>query len=294
MKNIEQEEKIIKETKELVELFLQTNASDIELSKMTGISSSTVGRRLTNTGNILKAFPDKGESLAKQIKEKRQENLKQGKALGGQTTLLNHVYLNTADAKFNSSTRLRLDVLSKDENTVYRILMHAALTFRLHPDTMSDMFQIDEKELYKKLLNVAGNCYEAMMFLFYHDARDQNKAKEEFLNFYRELLNAIRNKDIDDKRRIMSMISDAKAAEFKNRERKSREIMTDDEVLTLVKYHIKYALRTRAMENLFRIHHTTYIDRVYAVLENYDELKSLYEYLADYNKKKYYEVIRKG
>jgi len=45
----------------------------------------------------------------------------------------------------------------------------------------------------------------------------------------------------------MDIISDVKASEFKKRERKSREILTDDEVLTLVKYHVKYALRTSSL-----------------------------------------------
>ena len=69
------DEKMIKETRQLVNLFLRTNKSDIELSRMTGISSSTVGRRLTNEFGILKAFPERGAEIYELIKENRQKNL---------------------------------------------------------------------------------------------------------------------------------------------------------------------------------------------------------------------------
>lgn len=294
MRSVSQEEKIIRETKELVELFLQTNASDIELSKMTGISSSTVGRRLTNVQNISKAFPLNGLELSRQIKTKRQENLLHGKALGGQTTLINHVYLQQEDGKFNGATKLRLDILAKDENTIYRILMHAALTFRLHPDTLSEMFQIDEKELYEKLLNVSGNCYDAMMFLFYHDGRSQSKAKSDFLDFYRALLNAIRNKDIDEKKRVIGMVSDARASEFKKRNRIDGEKISDEEIYVLIKYQVKYALNGEIMARIFNINRTTYVSRVSKILDSDEELKELYLYLVDYNKNKRFGTKRGG
>lgn len=286
MKSIRQDEKIINETKNLVELFLQTNASDIELSKMTDISSSTVGRRLTNQDYILKAFPDTGDELFRLIKEKRQDNLLRGKVLGGQTTLLNHVYKNAGDN--NSSIKLSLDAISTNHMISYNYLMHAVLTFRVHLDVLSTLFQIDIKELEQNLLSIATkhNHYEAMRFLIEHDARDQNRAYADFMYFWKELVNAIRNKNQLELDKLKNVISDAKAKKVRDNHKLSKKLSNED-VYILAKYQVKYALRVRDMENLFGISHVTFNSRLPEVLEYDAELKSLYYYLLDYNENRY-------
>ena len=178
MRSVSQEEKIIRETKELVELFLQTNASDIELSKMTGISSSTVGRRLTNKKRIIQVYGYKiGEEIYNQVMGIRKNNLQKGKKIGGQKSMLNNVYVKDENGKFSGSTKLRVDVIYDDELLQKHFLFHLALTFKAKPKTIADLFQIDEKKLLEDLIGVSMGGYNSLLNLIYHDNSDQELVK---------------------------------------------------------------------------------------------------------------------
>lgn len=280
MKSAEQTEKIIRETKELVELFLKTNASDLELCKMTNISSSTVGRRLTNKENILIAFPEGGVEIFELVSKKRQENLAKGKALGGQTTLLNHIYTLDENGKFTGCSKIRLDVIFNQKENQDKFFIHLILYFRLHLDTIQELFQFTDEKL-NNLLNLTGRFHYALNFLFEHDTKNQRIAKENFIAYYRELINAVRLKDIDKKKRLINLVTDAKAVEIKNN-RKSGEVLSNDELETLIRYQIKYALAAKDMSVTFNVSRAHYNKIVINFLDNNKELKSDYESMADY------------
>ena len=275
-KKLENESKRIEETKLLVNLFLESFSNDEVLSQMTGISKSTVGRRLIDKDYICKAFPINGEELYELIREKRQENKHSGNVLGGQTTLLNHAYTMDESGKLAGNTKLRLDCLYKHPLSQYKFLLHAALTFRLHLDTLSSLFQIDEQVLSEELYKVAKGAYESLNYLFLHDGKDQLKARDNFLIYYRQLLNAIREKDEVEKKRLLEVISDAKVIEFK-KNHKLNGRLSDDDILTLVNYQLKYALYGDTIEYTFDISRKTYQKRVNELLENYPEIKREYE-----------------
>ena len=300
----------INETAILCAEFLLTNESDIELSQKTGISSSTVGRRLTNKNTISLAYdeikekliengkneediPLSGSLLFDLISRRRQENLLRGKSLGGQTTLLNHVYNKTADGKFDGSTKIKIDVIYKDLNNQYRFIVHAALTFRLHLDTLSQLLQIDENELLENMIRIVPNAYDALKYLLYHDVNDQEMARGEFLSYYRELLNAVRTKDVEDKKRLIAVVSDARVAEI----RKKREpggILSDEEMEAIVIYQVKYALTQDAVTAMFDINRGNYSKRLERILANNLSLKQKYDYLSDYNQFKFKEARKNG
>jgi len=302
--------KRVNETTLLCTEFLLTNESDIELSQKTGISSSTVGRRLTNKENISLAYEDIKEKLVEKgqkedeipttgsllydlISKRRQENLLRGKSLGGQTTLLNHVYSQTSDGKFDGSTKIKIDVLYKDIDNQYKFIVHAALTFRLHLDTLSQMLQIDENELLENMIRIVPNAYDAIKYLLYHDVNDQNIARGDFLNYYRELLNAIRMKDIDEKKRLISVVSDSKVAEIRKKHEPG-DVLTDEEFEAIVTYQVKYGLTQELVTAMFDINIANYNLRIGRVLTNNPKLRQKYDYLSEYNKFKFKEARRYG
>ena len=141
----EQEEQIIKETRQIVKVFLLTKASDVELAKKFNISSSTIGRRLTNEARILKAFPDNGEKVYDVVKRLRKANSAAGKILGAETSKMMH---GSDDVK----QKLNLSALAREEGKQYGMLRHIILTFRPKLSLVSELFQIDEKELYDNLI----------------------------------------------------------------------------------------------------------------------------------------------
>lgn len=292
-RKIDNEAKRIDETKQLVELFLATNASDIELSKQTGISSSTIGRRLTDKSKILKAFPENGEKVYTQIKEKRQQNLQAGKVLGGQTSMVNNIYLNGNIGKFEGCHKLRLDVITANELQQWELLMHLALTFRLKLTTLAELFQIEEQQLLGKILTYNKKAYNSLLYLFYRDETDQEIAKEKFIHYYRELLKAIKVKNEAELTELLAQANDVKITEFASK-RTPFTPLSDNEVGLLIDYQLKYGLTSLAIARKFGIDVTNYQKVTYNYLSDKPYLKERFDALLDYYDKVYQPSEKRG
>ena len=269
----EQEVKIIEDIKRLVPLFLETKASDVALSMKTGISSSTVGRRLTNKEYILKAYPENGEELYNEIMTIRQENLQKAKIIGSQTSILNNSVLE--NGKFVGSTpKLRLDIFYSSYEKQMSLLKHIALTFKAKPELISELFGI-------KLEEIIGENTKSNYYLLNMNYADQDEAREKIVNFYRDLLNAFQSKNKEMVSYLVREVSDYKATQiFKNR--KPGDTLKDEDIETIIKYQLKYALSKTFVCELFNIHKGNYISRVRSYLENHQELKEQYEDLIEY------------
>ena len=186
-------QKMVQEFILLLDLFLKTNKSDIELSEMTGISSSTVGRRLLDKDLMFLAFPDKSleeiNELYSKIKNLRQDNLKQAKTLGGQNSILNNAYYKDEQGHFAGSGKLSLKIFSEDIDFQNKLLWHIAHTFGLHLDTLSKLLGISSHEINSILCTTRPEFFQAHKFLTTYDKTDQSIAVENFLSFYYQYLN---------------------------------------------------------------------------------------------------------
>ena len=269
-----QEEQIIKQIKLLVTLFLKYNESDIELSERTGISSSTVGRRLTDKERILKAFPDNGEKLYNVIAKKRKENKYNGKVMGGQISMLNH-------SENNDNTKLRIDLIYNDEERQIRLLKHMALTYRVKLPLLAELFGIDENTLLDKLLEVSGESYNSLMYLFYHDFSDQEIARRDLISFYQLLLVAKKRKDTTTQNLLIRKVSDYHMQEVIKKHEEGKAY-TDNEIETILKYQLKYALSSSQIAKMIGIRGNSYNERVLKLIELSPELKEQYDVLANY------------
>lgn len=284
----EQELNIMEETKRLVKLFLETNKSDIELSELTGISSSTVGRRLTNKEYIIRSFPNNGEEIYKQVIAKRQENLERAKAIGGQSSIFNNMQLRDKDGKFLSSIpKLRLELFSKDSKKQMQFLKHIALTFRVKLPLLVELFGIEESVLLDGLYTAPGFSYPSLNYLFYHDFIDQDIVKEKVITFYQKFLNALRSKDKEMQLSLIRFISDYDARELIEK-RKTQKVLDDKDIEVIVKYQIKYALSSRDVAKIFEINHSHYLKRLSTYLKIKSELVQQYELLSTFNSSKYW------
>ena len=271
----DKQKEIMEETVMLVNLFLETNESDILLGERTGISSSTVGRRLTNRDTILKCFPDNGERLYEIIKEKRKNNLQRGKIIGSQASKLNNLEF------MNDTPKLRLDVLYRDERKQTWLLSQLALTFRVNLDTLSQLFDIPRNELESRIMKFNEFCYGPFVYLFYKDKANQELAKARLIEYYRMLLNALLRKDVDTINVLLRELKDDEVREFKYRH-KLGEIKTSEEMMSLIKYQLKYALSNNKMASMFHFDRNAYDERVRRELSNNPELESQYNNLIDY------------
>ncbi len=171
------------ETKFLVHIFEMTNATDKEIEAMTGISSSTIGRRLNPTAmrgddpfvGYKIAFGSNWEKIYKDISNKRQENLFTGKLKGSHISKINNTISKNENDLFSSAFKLRLDMFTSNVNSHYKIVANISKVFGLSPKSMSQLFGIDEVEV-KDIID-AFKVEDAYAF-------DQEKAILELREFY--------------------------------------------------------------------------------------------------------------
>lgn len=275
--NNEQTEKIIHETVFLVKLFLKTNCSDVDLSKLTKISSSTVGRRLTNKEWIMKAFPDNGEELYEKIAKKRQQNIEKGKIMGSQISLLNK---NFNRDNINSVPALRFDVLFKNPQSSLIFIYHMALTFKTELSTLADLLQISERDLERQMTEAKpGSSYYFYNLKQYYF--DQEEAKIRFVRYYQELLEALKNGQKEMLYELLMAVTDNKAESIiKNRQ--SGEIISDKDLMIILIYQLKYFISTKSTCQIFGINIHNYRERVKRLLEQNPELYRQYDFLISY------------
>ena len=274
MQALSKKEQIIAETKLLVKLFLETNKSDIDLGKETGISSSTVGRRLTNKEVILIAFPEKGEYVYNLIRKKRKENLERGKVLGSQVSSLNNM-------NDSSNVSLKLDSLFSKEKNKIMFLSHLALYFRAKLPLLEELFGYSKEELIEKIYYYNSHCHESFEYLFNEDDYNQEIARINIINFFRDYVNAIIEKDFLTKNSLIKLIDDSSVSEFFLNHKKTN-YKTDEEMLLLINYQLKYAMSNKKMEEKFKFAYNGYIRRARSILQNYPELLERYEKLINY------------
>ena len=270
----EQEEQIIKETRQIVKVFLLTKASDVELAKKFNISSSTIGRRLTNEARILKAFPDNGEKVYDVVKRLRKANSAAGKILGAETSKMMH---GSDDVK----QKLNLSALAREEGKQYGMLRHIILTFRPKLSLVSELFQIDENELYDNLIKYCSQNKDVFDYVFEIESTNQEASRQNILAFYQDFVTAKNSKDIEKYKSTIALIDDSAFKNFRDNHGYHKR-MTDDEIMTVMKYQIKYCIGQHVACYTMNISRIEYRDRLKKILEENPELAMQYEQLTTY------------
>ncbi len=271
--------KSVRETEGLVNLFLETNLSDLELAKRIGLSAATVGRRLTNKHFIMQAFPENGEEIYKKVQRQRKDNLIWGRKLGAAVSQI-HNYQGTNYPKLN------IEFFYKEREKQVQALFHMALTFRVKIGILANLFNLDEDELFNDLTNYVKEktgLAKAFYYLCNNDYTDEEEAIHNLLAFYREYLEAIRLNDRVAAKNVISKITDIKAKEFKNKPRKPTDRISEEEVADLLNYQLKYALSGNALAMTFNINRANINYRILEYIKDKPELKKRYEDLCDYN-----------
>ena len=248
-----QEDKIIYEINLLVDLFLKTNASDLELSERTGISSSTVQRRLTDKERIVRIYPN-GEELFNKISIQRKNNRENGKERGAQYSKLNNGNYNTF-----SNSKLKLNMFCKNKDEEMDLMFKIAIKYRLHLDTIISLFPYEVNEINEYKDNYMYK--KALDYLFMYDKTNQEIAKTDFLEYYKNLLNV---KKTDELNSLVASLSKVEEENYKD----------------ILNYQIKYALNNNEVINKFGIDKDEYNKNIYLILDNDPILKDEYINLA--------------
>lgn len=181
-----------------------------------------------------------------------------------------------------------LDQMFPTEEKKMIFLGKCILTFGLRLDGLSEILKMDKNELYKKIMNNNREIDSSLIMVFNHGMKNQDKAKNDFLSFYDRLCKACLEKNKDKISEVLEILSDKKALEIKKRlkiikdsEKNEPVRLTDEEVLMILRYQIKYMTNPSIIENMFRIDRTSYSKRVRKLWEKYPMLVSYFDYLCD-------------
>lgn len=296
---MDKNERLIKETRLLYELFNKTNFSDKKMelflknldkqnktvSKhfeyIKDMSSATIGRRLTNIENYKIAFPYNFQELFDEVQAKRQENLYNGKKTGAKNSHLKY------SMEYNTS-KISLRDFKLTDNQLNNLLTHIILSFRIHVDTLSKLLDISEDALKRRIVDTNyGNNFssKAIEFILNKDVSDQEVATQKFLNFYFNYVNAEGKEALNE---LLKTITDHDAKILAEK-RISGDPLNDEELLTMLKFQLKYVLAQHELEAFFKVDSGNYRRRLNKLFEDTvnDEMKSYYEYVTDYNKSFY-------
>ena len=168
-------------------------------------------------------------------------------------------------------------------------LTNCILTFGLRLETLSYLLGKDVEILVKEI--ESGNqLYTYISNVFKHGMKHQQEAVMEFESFFERLKVASLTKDKNKITIVLEEISDKEAKKIAKRDLSKLQILTDEEILTILKYQIKYMLSAMQIETIFHIENSNYARRVRKLQEKYPKLVSDFDYLSDF----YYMNSRKN
>lgn len=166
-------------------------------------------------------------------------------------------------------------------------LAKCALTFSLDLDSLSEVTGLDKDKLYTDLLNFYEGNRSSLMYLFKHNFFNQDATKANFINYFRRLTAAYLNKDKKAISLILLEISDKEAIDAKeeiqiNKAKYGNNVpFTEEQILAILKYQLKYGLSGYAISRIFVIDRTKYYSKVLELEDKYPQLLSQYHYLTD-------------
>ncbi len=165
-----------------------------------------------------------------------------------------------------------------------QIISLCVLTYQLSVESLEELLGIDKETLYNSLTNANGNLGSHVDFVFRHYCETQDVAKEKFIKFYERLLRAFKYRNKKLFIAILSEIDDSQYINFKNNH-KLGSSYTDEEILMIVKYQIKYSLTLQSLLYTFHISRKVYSRRLKEIFPNYPDLQTKYEFLMDFYRK---------
>lgn len=188
-----------------------------------------------------------------------------------------------------------IEKIFPSENKRYRFIGSCALTFGIRLEKLSEIFDIPMNELEKKLYMYFPQQYESLNRLFKHGMASQDTAEEEFRSYIDDLYVALKNQKDNVSRAIelLDFVSDKKAMEFKVRHQLQR-IMSDEDILILLRYQLKHNYDVNTMSQIFDMERRTYTKRVRKLEEKYPKLVSQFDDLCAFYHQTFLRKYKEG
>ena len=259
--NINKREGIVNiKLKRAVKLLLEDNMNITDIAKTVDLKIESLYNYFENINMLKFIYGEKAEEIKNQI---------QAKLFGSK--------------KYSNS--LRIDIFSKDPNIQNKYLMLIALTFRIKTDTVEKLFGVNPRTIFKSAYASYNLIViDALKYLDASEDRDQKEAVQELTTFYKEYVQALRNKDLDKIKLLKRKLNDYEAYELMKKPREIGDKMSDEEIGIMINYRLKYYLSNDQIAELFKVNRKNMIERMYKYLEDKEELRERFANISkEYN-----------
>ena len=178
-----------------------------------------------------------------------------------------------------------LSKMFPDPQKRLHVIEHAALTYGLTLDDLSNLLGIDANELFKSLRHMDIYSEENLLRRWHILPNLGENRQAKFQTFYRNLYQCylLRNKEGFAKN--LRDITDYYYKALKEKI-KAHEKLTDEELLIILKNQIKYTRSTIEIADELGMDRSTYRQRIAKILEKHPE------YAAEYQAVHHFYVIR--
>lgn len=186
----------------------------------------------------------------------------------------------------------KLEKLFPTEEVRKRFITMAILEFQLSMDDLEYLLGIDKKTLYDEYVYGNGNIGETVKKEFDFNSELPGVAKERFITYFNRLLRAIKYGNEKLAKSILEELYDKEIVKFK-RNHKPGDRISDEEILAMVKYQIKYLLSTNQLGKILNIDRSNYSKRLQSLFPNYPDLQKKYDLLTNMLETKFFDSLRK-
>ena len=193
---------------------------------------------------------------------------------------------------------LNLEKYAENKNVQNKLIANMALTFRTNGKTLSTILEKDPDTIYHELASVMGDTVSgkshSLDYLFNYDHYDQKEAYANFMGYYDKLTDILDREYNDPKKAkfvkklTLNVIDDEYVSKLKFK----GDNYTEEEVLAIIRYQLKYALSQLTIGKEFGILRNSYAKRVSRILPEHPDLKTRFDELSVYNEAMHYKHIR--
>lgn len=161
-------------------------------------------------------------------------------------------------------------------------LSQCVLTYGLSLDSLCAILGLNKEKTFADLVTKSTKFAESVEKTFKFGMKRQDKASADFILFFTNLSEAYERKNKEEILNVLKKLSDKKAIFIVKRPDPKEKRLTDEQILTILKYQIKYMLQIETIAKIFNIDRGTYSSRVRNLGPEYANLISDFDYLSDF------------
>lgn len=175
----------------------------------------------------------------------------------------------------------KLMCLFPTEKNRQNFVAMATLTYGLTKESLGSMLGISPDEVCTNYI-YSSPVAKSVTRRWHHIYNSQEEAIMNFGNILERLYEAYLRRDGEAFKEILKEVTDRDAARIIKEKERARQL-TDDDIVVILKYQIKYAITSTETANIFHMQRTTYGSRLKKVLDIYPEFVEPYRSLTATN-----------